>query len=169
MYKEVISDFTDFLKESPSVFHVVQALAERMEEAGFVRLYETMPVWDLVPGGTYFVTRNDSAVISFRLPEKQTEILRILAGHSDSPCFKIKPDPEISAAGCVKLNIEPYGGMLKNTWYDRPLSVAGRVLAEENGSIVQKLVYMDRELLIIPSLAIHMDRSQREGYDECAD
>ena len=162
MCRETMTDFMHFLKESPSVFHAVQALARRLEEAGFVRLYETMPSWDLAPGGKYFVTRNDSAVISFRLPEKKTEILRILAGHSDSPCFKIKPDPEISAAGCVKLNIEPYGGMLKNTWYDRPLSVAGRVLTGENGSIVQKLVYVDRDLLIIPSLAIHMDREANE-------
>ena len=159
---KAILDFTEFLNESPSVFHVVHALAERLEEAGFVRLSETMPAWDLTPGGNYFVTRNDSAMISFRLPEKKTEILRILAGHSDSPTFKIKPDPEIASAGCVKLNIEPYGGMLKSTWYDRPLTVAGRVLTDDGGSISQKLVYVDEDLLMIPSLAIHMDREANE-------
>ena len=162
MCDNAVTDFMTFLNESPSVFHVVHALAERLEAAGFVRLSETKTSWDLTPGGNYFVTRNDSAMISFRLPEKRTEILRILAGHSDSPTFKIKPDPEIASAGCVKLNIEPYGGMLKSTWYDRPLTVAGRVLTDDGGSISQKLVYVDEDLLMIPSLAIHMDREANE-------
>ncbi len=162
MCDNAVTDFMTFLNESPSVFHVVHALVERLEAAGFVRLSETMTSWNLAPGGNYFVTRNDSAMISFRLPEKRTEILRILAGHSDSPTFKIKPDPEIASAGCVKLNIEPYGGMLKSTWYDRPLTVAGRVLTDDGGSISQKLVYVDEDLLMIPSLAIHMDREANE-------
>ena len=162
MVDKYTSDFIEFLCESPGVFHAVDAIGRRLERAGFLRLDEKEPSWELVPGGRYFVTRNGSACIAFCLPGGRPAELRIMASHSDSPCFKIKPDPEIEAAGLVRLNIEPYGGLLKNTWYDRPLGVAGRVLVEENGSIVQRLVYPDRDLLVIPSLAIHMDREANE-------
>ena len=158
------SDFIEFLCESPGVFHAVDAIGRRLERAGFLLLDEREPAWDLVPGGRYYVTRNDSACIAFRLPAGRPAELRIMASHSDSPCFKIKPDPEIESAGLVRLNIEPYGGMLKNTWYDRPLGVAGRVLIceDESKGIEQRLVYPDRDLLVIPSLAIHMDREANE-------
>ena len=158
------SDFVEFLCESPGVFHAVDAIARRLEKAGFSGLDERDPSWDLIPGGRYYVTRNGSACIAFRLPEGRPSELRIMASHSDSPCFKIKPDPEIESAGLVRLNIEPYGGMLKNTWYDRPLGVAGRVLIceDESKGIEQRLVYPDRDLLVIPSLAIHMDREANE-------
>ena len=162
MIDKYTSDFVEFLCESPGVFHAVDAIGRRLEMAGFLRLDEREPSWELVPGDRYFVTRNGSACIAFCLPEGRPAEIRIMASHSDSPCFKIKPDPEIEAAGLVRLNIEPYGGLLKNTWYDRPLGVAGRVLVEENGSIVQRLVYPDRDLLVIPSLAIHMDREANE-------
>ncbi len=162
MGRTELTDFIRFLEDSPSVFHAVHTIAKRLEQAGFRRLDEKNPAWDMAPGGSYYVTRNDSAIISFRLPEKKPECLKIMASHSDSPCFKIKPDPELESAGCIKLNIEPYGGMLKTTWFDRPLSVAGRVLADTEEGIVQKLVSVDRDLLIIPSLAIHMDREANE-------
>ena len=158
------SDFVEFLCESPGVFHAVAAIACRLEKAGFSRLDEKDPSWNLIPGGRYYMTRNGSACIAFRLPEGRPAELKIMASHSDSPCFKIKPDPEIESAGLVRLNIEPYGGMLKNTWYDRPLGVAGRVLIceDESKGIEQRLVYPDRDLLVIPSLAIHMDREANE-------
>ena len=164
MKDKYITNFVDFLMESPGVFHAVDAIARRLEGAGFIRLDEKEPSWDMVPGGRYYVTRNSSSCIAFCLPESRPAVLRIMASHSDSPCFKIKPEPEIEAAGLVRLNIEPYGGMLKNTWYDRPLGVAGRVLIceDESKEIAQKLVYPDRDLLLIPSLAIHMDREANE-------
>ena len=115
--------------------------------------------------GCYFTTRNGSALIAFSLPEGEWNGFRIAASHSDSPSFKIKENPEMEAEGhYVKLNVERYGGMLCAPWFDRPLSVAGRVAVKEGGRVTAKLVNVDRDLLMIPNLAIHMNRQANEGY-----
>ena len=158
----MISDFIRFLEDSPSVFHVVRAIGDRLRAAGFKELDERISFWRLKPGGSYFVTRNGSSIFSFRMPSKRIRAIHIMASHSDSPGFKIKPEPEIESAGCIKLNIEGYGGMLKSTWFDRPLTVAGRIIVDSPAGIEPRLVYADRDLLVIPSLAIHMNREVNE-------
>lgn len=121
--------------------------------------------WQIKAGGKYFVTRNDSAIIAFTIPEGNFDGFRIVASHSDSPTFKIKENPEITVENkYVKLNTEGYGGMILSSWLDRPLSVAGRVIVKEDGRLVSKLVNVDRDLMIIPNLAIHMNREINKGY-----
>ena len=162
--KDITALLAAFLEKSPSVFHVIRNIREILEERGFQPLDERRK-WDLAPGGSYYTVRNGSSLIAFRIPLKPVKSLHITASHSDAPTFKIKPDPEMEAEGLLRLNLEKYGGMLTATWYDRPLTAAGRVLIRENGGIRQQLVYIDRDLLLIPSLAIHMDReANNKGY-----
>lgn len=109
--------------------------------------------------------RNNSSLISFIVPERKILGFHMAASHTDSPAFKIKANPEISEDAYVKLNTEKYGGMILSTWLDRPLSVAGRIFFEDaNGEIEQKLVHVDRDLLVIPNLAIHMNRDMNRGF-----
>lgn len=115
-------------------------------------------------GGKYYVTRNGSSIIAFCVPEIINGF-HIMASHSDSPTFKVKELPEIGVEKkYTKLNVEGYGGMLMSTWFDRPLSVAGRLLVRDKERIISMLVNVDRDLLVIPSLAIHMNRGVNDGY-----
>ena len=150
-----------FIEKSPSCFHVIHNLADMLLEAGYTALREEER-WNLTACGKYFVTRNGSSLIAFRVPEGAAGF-HIIASHCDSPTFRIKNRPEMGRGYYTKLNIEKYGGMLCSTWFDRPLSVAGRLLVRENGRIAQKLVDLDRDLLMIPSLAIHMNRKANDG------
>lgn len=153
-----------FVENSPSCFHAVKNVSELLSANGFTELYET-ETWNLVPGGRYFVTRNHSSVIAFVLPESELNAYQLICSHTDSPTFKVKEQPEMTADGkYTKLNVEKYGGMLMAPWFDRPLSVAGRVLVQTEQGIEQKLVHVDRDLLMIPNVAIHMNRSVNEGY-----
>ena len=153
----------DFIYESPTAFHVVENLKKDLLKRKFTALNEGEE-WNLEPGN-YFVTRNDSAIISFKIPGKDFKGFYMIASHSDSPSFKIKENPEMDAAGAyVKLNVEKYGGMLCAEWFDRPLSVAGRVLVDKKGKVETKLVNIDRDLLMIPSVAIHMNRKINENF-----
>jgi aspartyl aminopeptidase len=163
-YADITDRMLTFIDESPSCFHVVNNLKERLKKEGFKELKETES-WKL-SAGKYFVTRNDSSIISFKIPKKDFKGFNMIASHSDSPSFKIKENPEIAAAGAyIKLNVEKYGGMLCAEWFDRPLSVAGRVIAaDKKKGVVSKLVYVDRDLLMIPALAIHMNREANDGY-----
>lgn len=160
-----------FLSDSPCCFQAIDALAARFRENGFTELSEKN-CWS-VGAGNYFVTRNHSALIAFTIPKKlAADKEKLLAGgfyaaasHSDSPSFKIKENPEIAAEGkYVTLNVEKYGGMLCAPWFDRPLSVAGRVFAKTADGIREKLVNVDRDTLLIPNVAIHMNRKANEGY-----
>ena len=154
---------TKFISASPSPFHVVKNLGEELEEEGFIFLDEKEK-WDIKKGGRYYTTRNASSVIAFAVPAHPACGFNIMAAHSDSPCFKIKANPEIKAENAyVKLNVEGYGGMLMAPWFDRPLSVAGRVLVKDD-EVRSLLVDVDRDLLLIPSLAIHMNRQANNGY-----
>ena len=120
--------------------------------------------WKLSPG-KYFVTRDGSSFIAFSIPTSDFRGFNIIASHSDSPAFKIKSNPQMTVENAYKkLNTEKYGGMIASTWFDRPLSVAGRVMVESETGVECRLVNIDRDLVFIPSLAIHMDRTANEGH-----
>ena len=153
-----------FLEKSPTCFHAVQSIADCLEEAGFTQLHEGEK-WELTEGGSYYVTRNGSSIVSFKVPGKAFSGFQIMASHSDSPSFKIKENPEMEAENhYVKLNVELYGGALLAPWFDRPLSVAGRLIVKEDEQICEKLVTVDKDMLMIPNLAIHMNREANSGY-----
>ena len=153
-----------FIEESPTAFHAAANVEALLLENGFEKL-ENLAEGALVPGGSYYTMQNGSAVLAVKIPENPAKGFRIAASHSDSPCFKIKEVPEMKVENTyVKLNVERYGGMILSTWFDRPLSVAGRMLVHKNGKILEKLVDIDRDLVMIPSLAIHMNRDINGGY-----
>ena len=153
----------EFLDASPSCYHAAANVAKELLAAGYTRLYEGEP-WHLEEGSRHFTLRGDSSLIAFRIPNRDFRGFMIAAGHSDSPTFKVREAAEVSSAGnCLRLSVEPYGGMVMRSWLDRPLSVAGRVMVRENGKVVSRLVNVDRDLLVIPSVAIHMDREVNKG------
>ena len=154
-----------FLDASPTAFHAVENLKTRLLAEGYRQLWEFRP-WELVPGGKYFVVRGDASLIAFRIPTGEFCGFMIAAGHSDSPAYKVREEAEVaSPGGCVRLSVEPYGGMIHRSWLDRPLSVAGRVVVREGETLRTKLVNVDRDLLVIPSVAIHMDRNVNKGTE----
>ena len=156
----------DFIQNSPSCFHAINNIKGQLEKNGFSELKEDT-VWKLEEGKKYFVIRNGSAIISFTVPCKNFQGFLMTASHSDSPSFKIKENPELKSEGIVSLNVEKYGGMLINPWFDRALSIAGRLIVSEKGrdfSFKSILVNFDRDLLMIPNLAIHMNRDANDGH-----
>ena len=154
----------DFIDASPNSFYAVRNLCAAMEKEGFTPLRER-ETWTLEPGRGYYVTRNGSALIAFRLPRERCEGFQIMASHSDSPALKLKVNAAMDpVGGLVRLNVERYGGMILSTWFDRPLSVSGRVMVRAAEGVETRLVNVERDLLVIPSLAIHMDRSVNEGH-----
>lgn len=162
--RKCAEELLKFIDRSPSCYHAVANLTGEYDARGFVRLYEN-EVWKPEKGKKYYTVRNDSSVIAFQIPEK-IKGFHITAAHSDSPTFKIKETPEMKAEGhYVRLNTEKYGGMILSTWLDRPLSVAGRIAVAEDGKIVTKLVNIDRDLCVIPNLAIHMNREINKGME----
>ena len=159
-----MNDLLHFIDSSPSPFHAVDSLCQALAGAGYIRLAENAP-WHLVPGGKYFVTRNGSALVTFRVPRGDFAGFLFAATHSDAPTFRIKENAEMTGPdGYVRPNTEGYGGMLCAPWLDRPLTVAGRVLVQRDGAIETRLAYVDRDLLMIPNVAIHMNRDVNDGY-----
>ncbi len=153
----------DFIERSPSPFHAVENMAQELKASGFQELFESED-WQPQLGGAYFVRRNGSSLIAFRLPKEPFPGFMLMAAHSDSPCFKVKEKPGFTGAGLyAQLNTERYGGMICASWMDRPLSVAGRVIVREGEKLRTRLVNVDKDLLLIPSVAIHMDRTVNEG------
>ncbi|MDY0124354.1 M18 family aminopeptidase [Sulfurimonas sp.] len=145
-----------FLDASPTPFHATQNMAGMFENAGFVKLSE-VEKWSLKKGGRYYVTRNDSSIIAFTYPGSKEYVM--VGAHTDSPNLKLKPNPVIKEHGVVKFGVEPYGGVLLNTWFDRDLSLAGRVsYLDEKNIIKDALIDAQKPIAIIPSLAIHLDR-----------
>lgn len=151
----------NFIEKCPSPYHRAETLSKILDENGFTRIYE-QDNRALLPGGKYYVLRNYSSVIAFKIP-KDVKAFNIIAAHLDSPTFKIKENPQLKQGPYISLNTERYGGMIYSTWLDRPLSVAGRIMVKEGNGVKQKLVNIDRDLLIIPNLAIHMDRTANDG------
>ena len=153
----------DFIEKSPTSCHAARNIADKLVSAGYTELYEHEK-WSLITGGKYFVMRNQSSVIAFAIPEDGIKGFMIAAAHSDSPAFKIKTVAESGGEKYVQLNTEAYGGMIYSTWLDCPLSVAGRVAVSSGGDIEMRLVNIDRDLLIIPNVAIHMNRQINTGF-----
>lgn len=153
-----------FIENSPSCFHAIKTITEELKNEGFVEIKEK-DTWQIEKGKKYYVTRNLSSVIAFKIPQNDFKSFHIVASHSDSPTFKIKANAEIEVKNkYVKLNTEKYGGMICSTWFDRPLSIAGRILVKENNAVKTHLVNIDKDLVIIPNLAIHMNREVNDGY-----
>lgn len=183
-YQKCAKDMLEFIEKSPTCFHAVANIKRQLDEAGFCELIETES-WNILPEKGYYVVRNDSSVIAFRMPKdagwgkevnstksdgRSVNGFHIIASHSDSPTFKVKEEPEITVEDkYVKLNTEKYGGMILSTWLDRPLSVAGRIAVLEKAGkqkkIATKLVNIDKDLIVIPNVAIHMNRDMNKGVE----
>jgi aspartyl aminopeptidase len=161
-------ELLNFIEESPSSFHTVESIRTSLISSGFTSL-NPEETWSIVPKGKYFVTRNNSAIIAFVIgtegPEKYG--FHLIGTHTDSPTFRVKPQSEISVEGYLKLNVETYGGPILNTWLDRPLSLAGRVILRGASSYKPqiKLLRSEQSILVIPNLAIHMNRKVNEGVE----
>lgn len=165
MNKEAINctkNLMDFISSSPSCYHVVDNAKRKLEENGFIELYENKP-FNLERGKSYFVKRSSSSLIAFRIP-KNPSFFHIVASHTDSPNFKLKWDSIVESSP-LRLNVEGYGGLLIYSWLDRPLSVAGRVFLKNNGKVDERLVDLKDKLNVtIPSLAIHQNREANNGW-----
>jgi aspartyl aminopeptidase len=156
----MIDDLLSFLRGSPTPFHAVEQARRRLEAHGFHALDEAEP-WDRLAAGSYYVTSSQTNLFAFVLPDarEHRRQFRIIGGHTDSPNLRLKPNAEYSAEGYAQLGVEVYGGALLNSWLDRDLGVAGRVAVQgDHGAIESRLVCLDRPLLRIPQLAIHLDR-----------
>ncbi len=172
MYLEISNELLSFIKKCPSVFHAVESITNELENEGFVELLESKK-WNVKKGGKYYVTRNSSSVIAFKIGDNLDDYsFNIVASHSDSPTFKIKYNYKIeSAKKYIQLNTEKYGGMIYSSWFDRPLSVAGRVIVKNNDYYKTKLVNIDKDLILIPNVAIHMNKEVNSSmkYNEQVD
>ena len=157
-----IQALQEYMNSAHSVYHAVAGVVWALEAEGYVQLRE-QDAWQLYPGGKYYVTRGDSAVIAFRLGAGKPEGFMMAAAHADRPTFKWKENGELKGA-YTRLAVERYGGMLMAPWLDRPLSLAGRVLVETEDGVESRLVDLDRDLFMIPNVAIHMNRKANEGY-----
>ncbi len=158
------TELLQFIKKSPTAFQAVDTMKAMLKEAGYTELSEGER-WKLKKGTSYFVERGGSALAAFTVPKTDFKGFRVIASHSDSPYFKIKENPEISVENAyIKLNTEKYGGMLMAPWFDRPLSVAGRVIVRTKAGLVPVSVNLDADVAVIPNLAIHMNREANEGY-----
>lgn len=154
-----------FLDESPTCYHAAANAKAALAAAGAVELRESEQ-WKLEKGTLYVVERGDSALVAFRVPEGPFHGFLMAAAHSDSPTFKVRETAEAASAGnTLRLSVEPYGGGVWRGWLDRPLSVAGRVVIRQGDRLVSRLVNIDRDLLVIPGVAIHMDRSVNKGAE----
>ena len=151
-----------FLDASVSVYHAAAYLVDVLEDAGYTRLQEGER-WHLTAGGQYYLVRGGTAVLAFRVPETTPKGFLMSASHSDRPTFKVKENGELKGK-YIRLATEKYGGMLIAPWLDRPLSIAGRVLVDADDGVQSRLINIDRDLMMIPNVAIHMNRQANDGY-----
>lgn len=164
MSKSVSRELFEFIEHSPSCYHAIENIKNVLLEEDFTELLEGTD-WTLEGGGKYFTIRNYSSIIAFKIPSKNFKGFQIVASHSDSPSFKIKENAEIVIdKKYTELNVEKYGGMLCAPWFDRPLSVAGKVTVKQGYRFKTRLVNIDRDLVMLPSLAIHVNREANDGY-----
>ena len=166
--KNLANELLEFINESPTAYHAVNTVKKMLDGNGFKELKES-EAWNLNKGDKCYVIKNDSAIIAFEIGngEIEKEGFRLIGAHTVSPCFKVKPAPELLVENkYVKLNTEVYGGPILNTWFDRPLSLAGRVTLKGDSPFkpITKLININKPLLVIPNLAIHMNRNVNEGY-----
>ena len=167
MEKKLAQELINFLYDSPTAFHATENVGEELKNNGFKELKEE-DKWNLKKEGKYFITKNSSALIAFVIGkgEIEEEGFKLIGAHTDSPGFRVKPSPEmISENAYLKLNTEVYGGPILNTWFDRPLALAGRVIIRSENILEPKtmLVNINKPILIIPNLAIHMNREVNDG------
>lgn len=162
---DVSKELLEFIQNSPSMFHSNQSIANILEDEGYTYLPEGSS-WKLEKGGHYYTKRNNSSIIAFQIGKELSDYhFQMSAAHGDSPTFKVKSVPEVEGPGeYLRLNVEAYGGMIDSTWFDRPLSLAGRVLVEEGNKAVSKLISIDKDILMIPNVAIHFNRNINDGY-----
>jgi len=154
------SGLLGFLDASPTPFHATQNMAGMFENAGFIKLDE-VETWNLEEGKKYYVTRNDSSIIAFTYPKNKNYLM--VGSHTDSPNLKLKPNPVIKEHGVVKFGVESYGGLLLNPWFDRDLSLAGRVnYLNHQGELKSQIIDVKKKIAIIPSLAIHLDKKANQ-------
>ena len=151
----------DFIAHCPTAFHTAATVCEALTAAGYTRLAES-DAWTLEAGRGYFVSRGASSVIAFRAPEAFGGFV-IAAAHGDSPAPKIKENADLKSEDYTELSVEPYGGMIFSTWFDRPLSVAGRVIVRTEGGIAARLCDLGVPTAVIPNVAIHMNRTMNDG------
>lgn len=166
---EFATDLIDFIYDSPTQFHAVEKVKKILIEKGFKEL-KLNQRWNLEKGGKYFTTKNDSALVAFQLGKGEIDDkgFKIIGAHTDTPTFRIKPNPEMVEGNTyLRLNTEVYGGPILNTWLDRPLSLAGRVTLESENILKPevKLININEPLMIIPNLAIHMNKKVNEGIE----
>lgn len=162
MSDQINKQLFNFIEKSPCSYHAVEQIKRELTENGFLELKE-QEAWKIEAGGKYFTDRNGSSLVSFCVPGKGFKGFHIIASHTDSPSFKIKENVEIQAEKhYTKLNTEKYGGMLMDSWLDRPLSVAGKIIVREGKELKEKLIHIDKDLLMIPRLAIHMKRGAED-------
>ena len=159
---ERINALRSFLDASHSMYHAQNYLVQTLKSEGYTRLMES-EAWNLAPGGKYYISRGGTAVIAFRVPNAVPKGFMMTASHSDHPGFKVKENFEL-AGTYTRMAVERYSGTLISTWLDRPLSIAGRVTVETETGIETKLVDIDKDLLLIPNVAIHMNREVNDGY-----
>ena len=157
-----IKAFQHFLDTSVSAYHAAANLMDMLDKAGYERLYEHED-WDLKRGGRYFLVRGGTTVLAFRVPEGTPRGFMMSACHTDRPTFKLKENPELRGT-YTRLATEGYGGMIISSWMDRPLSIAGRVMVRTENGVEGRLINIDQDLLMMPNVAIHMNRSVNDGY-----
>ena len=168
MKLKLAQDLINFIDESPSPFHVSCNVKEVLLQNGFLQLDETVK-WELQKEGKYFVEKSNSAVVAFVIGNGDLAEtgFRVIAAHVDSPTFKIKPISQVLTKGCyITLNIEGYGGVIVSTWFDRPLTFAGKVVLRSNDVLnpIEKLIHVNKPIMVIPNLAIHLNREIHDGY-----
>jgi aspartyl aminopeptidase len=161
--RAVAEDLLAFLDASPCAFHAVVALRERLEAAGFTGLSERAPL-EIEPGGRYYLVRNDAALLAFIVGTKppSTSGFRLVGAHTDSPTFRVKPNPEIVTDGLVRLGVEIYGGPIIATWTDRDLGLCGRVVLKGRGAALETRLVKTAPVICMPNAAIHMNRTANE-------
>ena len=152
--EKYVNELLNFIESSPSVYHNIHLIKAILKNFNYIELDETSK-WELVPNKSYFVVRGGASIITFKVPSIQNGF-NIVASHNDSPSFKIKPNGELNVGSFKKLNTEPYGGMLINTWFDRPLGIAGRVFVKTENGVEERLVNLAGHNIVIPSLAAHL-------------
>ena len=164
----MISAMLQYIQRSPDCFHAVEELRQRLLREGYTELRPGR--WQLTAGGKYFTTKNGSSMMAFRLPQEAPAGLLLTASHSDSPCFRLRDHAELTGE-YIRLSAERYGGMINDSWLDRPLSVAGRVLVRREGGLEARLVDLKRDVALIPRVAIHLNRETNSGvkYDPARD
>ncbi len=155
----------NFIYTSPTPFHAVANMVSLLEAAGYQHLFERAN-WAIREGGRYYIVRNDSSIIAFKLGKNKLEDsgFRMVGAHTDSPCLQVKPQPELNKSGCWQLGVSVYGGALLAPWFDRDLSLAGRVTFTHQGQLQSRLINIDRPIAVIPNLAIHLNREANKGW-----